>query len=140
MTLISYIILLSLFNTIFALENHCKNCKFYIPTLIWNNPNLGLCKIFKETPYVDKNIVIHNFAVHCRIDESLCGKDGIFYEPTTNYIDEIIDCKIDNKTIIYDEDEEEVKQIKKEFFEVLRKMKKYNTKKIYKIFKGKNNS
>ena len=139
MVLISYIILLSLFNTIFALENHCKNCKFYIPTLIGNNPNLGLCKIFKETPYVDKNIVIHNFAVHCRNDESLCGKDGIFYEPTTNYIDEIIDCKIDNKTIIYDDDEE-VEQIKKEFFEVLRKMKKYNTKKIYKIFKGKNNS
>jgi hypothetical protein len=136
MTLISYIILLSLFNTIFALENHCKNCKFYIPSLIGNNPNLGLCKIFKERPYVDKNIVIHNFAVHCRNDESLCGKDGIFYEPNTNYNDDIIDCK----TIIDDDDDEEVKQIKKAFFEVLRKMKKYNTKKIYKIFKGKNNS
>jgi hypothetical protein len=95
-----------------------------------NNPNLGLCKIFKETPYVDKNIVIHNFAVHCRNDESLCGKDGIFYEPTVNYIDDIIDDKINN--------DNEIEEIKKEFFEVLLKMKKYNTKKIYKIFKGKN--
>ena len=134
MRLISYIIFLSLFKTIFALENHCKNCKFYIPTLIGNNPNLGLCKIFKETPYVDKNIVIHNFAVHCRNDESLCGKDGIFYEPSTNYIDEIIY----DTTNIHDDDED-AQQIKKDFFEVLRKMKKYNTKKIYKIFKGKNN-
>lgn len=133
MTVISYIILFSLFNVLVALENPCKNCKFYIPTLIGNNPNLGLCKIFKETPYVDKNIVIHNFAVHCRNDESLCGKDGIFYEPNITYIDDIID----NKTNIQDDDEE-ARQIKKDLFEVLQKMKKYNTKKVYKIFKRKN--
>jgi hypothetical protein len=132
MTIISYIILLSLIKAFFSLENACKNCKFYIPTLIGNNPNLGLCKIFKETPYVDKNIVIHNFAVHCRNDESLCGKDGIFYESNINYIDGIID----DKTNIHDDDAE-VEQIKNEFFEVLLKMKKYNTKKIYKIFKRK---
>lgn len=132
MTIISYIILLSLLKAFFSLENSCKNCKFYIPTLIGNNPNLGLCKIFKETPYVDKNITIHNFAIHCRNDESLCGKDGIFYEPNINYINDIIDDNTNN----HDENDE-VEIIKKEFFEVLLKMKKYNTKKIYKIFKGK---
>lgn len=132
MTIIPYIILLSLFKAFFCLENSCKNCKFYIPTAMRNNPNLGLCKIFKETPYLDKNIVIHNFAVHCRNDESLCGKDGIFYEPTVNYVDGIIDDKTTN------DDDDEVKQIKKELLEVLVKMKKYNTKKIYKIFKKKN--
>jgi hypothetical protein len=129
MTIISYIILLSLFKAFFSLENPCKNCKFYIPTLIGNNPNLGLCKIFKETPYADKNVVIHNFAIHCRNDESLCGKEGIFYEPAINYIDDVND----DKTIIHNDDEE-IEQIKKEFFEVLLKMKKYNTKQIYKIF------
>ena len=132
MTIISYIILLSLFNAVFSLEPPCKNCKFYIPTLIGNNPNLGLCKIFKEMPYVDKNVVIHNFAIHCRNDESLCGKEGIFYEPNINYIDSVID---DKSTI--PDDDDEVNQIKKELFDVLLKMKKYNTKKIYKIFKGK---
>jgi hypothetical protein len=133
MTIISYIILLSLFNVFFSLENPCKNCKFYIPTPIGgNNPNLGLCKIFKETNCSDKNIVIHNFALHCRDDESLCGKDGIFYEPNINYIDVIID---DNQNI--NDRDEEAEQIKKDFFEVLLKMKKYNMKKFYKIFKRK---
>ncbi len=125
------VILLSLFNILFALEKSCSNCKFYIPTV--RNNDLGLCKVFKETPYVDKNIAIHNFAIHCRNNENLCGKDGIFFEPAINYINE---CRVDNAiNNNIDDDDEEAEKIKKEFYEVLRKMKKHNKKRIYKIFR-----
>jgi hypothetical protein len=124
MTIVSYIILLSLFNIIYGFEKPCIKCKFYIPTI--GNNDLGLCKIFKEVSYVDKNIVIHNFAIHCRNNENLCGKDGIFYEPNLNYIDTIS---------IHNDDNNEVTQIKRDFDEVLQKMKKHNTKRIYRVFK-----
>jgi hypothetical protein len=122
------VILLSFFSMLFALEKSCSNCKFYIPTV--RNNDLGLCKVFKETPYVDKNVAIHNFAIHCRNNENLCGKDGIFFEPAINYINEF---RVDNDI----DDDFEIEDIKKEFYEVLRKMKKHNKKRIYKIFRNK---
>jgi hypothetical protein len=57
----------------------CKNCKYYITNQL--NPNLGLCKIFSNRIFIDKNEkIIYNYAKHCRDDEFLCGKNGWLYE------------------------------------------------------------
>jgi hypothetical protein len=122
--MIPYIILLSLFSMILALENSCKNCKYYINS-IDNNPNLGLCKVFKDTHYLDKDIVIHNFAIHCRNNENLCGKEGFFYEDRTTFynLNKEYYSDINNK--------DELEQLEREMFDVLQRMKKYNTKRIY---------
>jgi hypothetical protein len=41
----------------------------------------GLCKIFSNRIFIDKNEkIIYNYAKHCRDDEFLCGKNGWLYE------------------------------------------------------------
>ena len=62
----------------------CTTCKFFIPKNInkdLNDNTLGLCEIFEENI---NNKLIKNLAIHCRNDESLCGKSGKFYEPKTS--------------------------------------------------------
>lgn len=129
------LILFSLFNMLLALEKPCRNCKFYIPTI--GNNDLGLCKIFKEKPYLYKNIAIHNFAIHCRNNENLCGKDGIFFEPNINYINDYHVNSVSNS--VSNNDDEEVEQIKKELYEVFQKIKKYNKKEFIKYSETRNN-
>ena len=138
--MLSYIIIFSWMSIIFAYEPSCTSCKYFIPNFK-NNPDLGLCKMFKNVPYTDTDVLISNFAVHCRNNENLCGKTGNFYEP---------DYEIINKKIYNDYEElnnrccgevnekyelEELEELEKEFFELFQKIKKNNTKRIYKTSK-----
>jgi hypothetical protein len=94
--------------------------------------------MFKNTPHTNTDVLIANFAVHCRNDENLCGKTGIFYEP---------DYEIINKNFYNDYEElnnrccgevnekYELDELEKEFFELFQKIKKHNTKRIYKTGK-----
>jgi hypothetical protein len=121
----------------FAYEPSCSSCKNFIPHFK-NNQDLGLCKIFKNTPYPDTNIAISNFAVHCRNNENLCGKSGIFYEP--DY--EVIRKKfyndyeeLNNRCCGEVNEKYELDELDKELFELFQKMKEHNTKRIYKSTK-----
>ena len=132
--MISYIILFSYIALISAYEPSCNSCKHFIPHFK-NNQDLGLCKILKNRPYPDTNIVISNFAVDCRNDENLCGKSGILYEPDYDIIHKQFydDYKeLNNRCCGEVNEKYEIDELDKELFELLQKIKKHNTKRIYK--------
>jgi len=99
-TLIKYIrvemliVLLSLLNIIvYASKPACNSCKWFIPNI---NNDYGRCKLYLQS--VDKNpptFPIYKFSKICRENESLCGKDGRFYENKeldnkSNYIKQLM--------------------------------------------------
>ena len=87
-----YIILLLIISEgVLSFEKSCNYCKFFISSPD-NNADLGQCKIFRDALYFDDTIKINNFAVHCRKDEKLCGKEGLFYSEIDD-IDDLIDEK-----------------------------------------------
>lgn len=139
--MLSYLLILSLINIAFAYERSCSSCKWFIP--IPNNKvnnELGLCKMFKNTCYNTKGqeVVIHNFAAHCRSDEHLCGKSGFLYEAKDEGGVDVSETEIMND---YDElnnrccgevnEKDEIEQLEKEFFDVFQRIKKYNKKRIF---------
>jgi hypothetical protein len=71
-----------------AETKHCVNCSYFIPHRNNKITDLGTCKLFgnKITGQKNADIIIYNFADHCRKDEYLCGKQGILYEPNVNII------------------------------------------------------
>jgi hypothetical protein len=107
----------------------CATCKHYVSYT--NNPEFGLCNIFKNKIYIkDKEVLIKNFASHCRRDESLCGKSGYLYEssekPKTmyKYIYSMgCDDMVEHKT------EKELINMDKELKDVFKKMANHNKKK-----------
>lgn len=54
----------------------CSNCKWMIP-----NNSGSLCGVYK-TKYdlLGAKVTVHEYAEHCRNNESLCGKEGYLYE------------------------------------------------------------
>jgi len=149
--MLPYFIALSFFTLIYAFEPSCSSCKFYIPH---NNGDttLGLCKIFKNTPYNNKDIIIYDYASHCRNNESLCGKGGLLYEQSDVFFEKkLLDDYEDIKNrccgeVNEKDDIDELEKLEKEFFEIFQKIKKHNTKRIYKsakdmykLFKNKKN-
>jgi hypothetical protein len=120
----------------FSYEPSCSSCKYFIPN-IKNNPDLGLCKMFKNTPYLDTNIVIYDFAVYCRNNEKLCGKSGYLYEPIEaneenirkNFSDDYEE--LSNRCCGEVNENYEIEELEKDFFELFQKIKRHNTKRIY---------
>ena len=139
--MLSYLLLLSFINIIFAYEPYCASCKWFFP--ISNNKlnnDLGLCKMFKNTCYntQGKEIVVHNFATHCRNDENLCGKSGFLYEAKDEkeYEDseDVIENdykELNNRCCGEVNEKDEIEELEKEFFEIFQRIKKYNKKRIY---------
>ena len=119
-----FITIITLLQFISAFEPSCLSCKHFIPNVkIFDD--LGLCNMFKEvSTYKDKRYVLSNYAVHCRENENLCGKSGFLYEPKNEPKDESRDDKFYKEV-------SETEQLEKDFFEVLQKIKRHNTKKIY---------
>jgi hypothetical protein len=68
----------------------CKNCKWFIPNKNEKSPfDYGLCKLFiNKTNINDINLMIYEYAKHCRSNEYLCGISGVMYEPITIVKDE----------------------------------------------------
>ena len=65
---------------------NCQNCKWFMEG---KNKDLGLCMMFKDKIIRNnKEKTVYNFAIHCRNNEDMCGKSGIFYENNEdkNYI------------------------------------------------------
>ena len=141
-------IIFSLVKDILSFDKPCYKCNHFIPNL--KNPELSLCGMFKESFYFDKNkdTMIENFAIHCRRDENLCGKSGYLFDPintnTNSEANEPI-CDDENKGIEYiEENLAQLENYEKEFVEIFQKMRRHNTKmvyrtprELYKLFKNK---
>jgi hypothetical protein len=96
--------------------------------------------MFKNTCYntQGKEIIVHNFATHCRNDENLCGKSGFLYEAKDEkeYEDsaDVIENdykELNNRCCGEVNEKDEIEELEKEFFEIFQRIKKYNKKRIY---------
>jgi hypothetical protein len=159
--MLPYLIVFSLLNIIIAFEPQCSSCKFYIPNKK-GSLELGLCKMFTTNVSPKSDVIepLPNFAIHCRNNENLCGKSGLLYEkaesdnknskiepdPESGFEREIINEYEDLKNRCCGEvnEDDELEQLERDFFEVFQKIKKHNRKRIfktsqelYKLFKKK---
>jgi len=130
--MISYFFIVLYFSCVYAFEPPCSSCKFYVPHK--TNPQLGLCELFSEKGL--NGVLLKNFASHCRNDENLCGTSAFLYEPI-NDDKEIIDVKEQLENMCCGEvnekqEIEECENMEKEFFDILQKIKRHNTKRVYK--------
>jgi hypothetical protein len=99
--------------------------------------------MFKTTSYHrNKEYILPNYAIHCRENENLCGKTGFLYESLPTSIDNTEEEQINNELNELNQrccgevnEKDEIEQLEKEFFEVFQKIKKHNTKQIYKTTK-----
>jgi hypothetical protein len=132
-----------------AFDPPCSSCKFYIPNKK-EHLELGLCKMFTTNVSPKSNTIetLPNFAIHCRNNENLCGKSGFLYEkaesdnknsniepdPESGFEREIINEYEDLKNRCCGEvnEEDELEQLERDFFEVFQKIKKHNRKRLYK--------
>jgi hypothetical protein len=143
---------ISLQYNINAFEPSCTSCKHFIESKI--NPDLGCCKMFNNFIYnvkgKEKNI--YDYAVYCRNNENMCGKSGFLYEnikDDENLIKNTNNSEMSNDSLhekqlsdMYEElnnrccgevnEEYEIEQLEREFFDLFQKIKRYNTKRIYK--------
>jgi hypothetical protein len=140
--MISYLLIISLLNLIYAFNPSCTTCKFFVPHQTNPNSDLGLCKMFKDKVYYVKNddeVLINNLAVHCRNNENLCGKAGFLYEPINSEYDTVENYEFFENLCCGEftdkKDLEELDKIEKELFDVFEKMRKHNTLRIYKTSK-----
>jgi len=87
---------------VYAYEPHCHSCKWFIPSAN-SLSDYGLCRMFKNTFNTDKgNVVIYDYAKHCRSNEHQCGKTGWLFdldEEDTEEYDEIIVNEMEEKEI-----------------------------------------
>jgi len=146
--MIFFVTILALLNYTFAFEPSCSSCKFYIPSNT-NNPELGFCRMFKNTCYnKGAQVLLPNYAQHCRENENLCGKTGFLYEANIDITKEInkqqvgqaeqVDNdiinefnEINNRCCGEVNEDDEIEQLEKDFFDILQRIKKHNKKKIY---------
>jgi hypothetical protein len=144
--MLPYLLLLSFISIILSFEPPCSSCKHFIS----NNKgalDLGLCKMFtNKLSLKGDDVALPNFARHCRNDEQLCGKIGFLYEPANNNGTETASSTIsaDEREIIneYEDlknrccgevnEDNELEQLEREFFEVFQKIKRHNRKRVYK--------
>ena len=133
----NYLLFISLIGFLYAYEPSCTTCKFFIPKL--NKPELGLCKMFQDKIYVNnEERLIKNLALHCRSNETLCGRSGFLYESIN------IDKKIEQYEylqslccgeLIEENDLNELEEIERDLVDIFQKTKKNNTKRVYKTGK-----
>jgi hypothetical protein len=129
----NYLIFFCLLQFVYSFEPSCTTCKFFIPNSL--NPNLGLCRLFQENIYDDNNkeYIVNNVALQCRTNENLCGKNGRLYQPVnTKFKNYEYVRKITNDKYEAEKDFEKIEEIELELLDIFQKMRKHNTKRIYK--------
>jgi hypothetical protein len=64
------------------LKPNCKDCKWFVPSS-GQLYRPGQCKLFsnKIIDYGNAEIVIHRYAIQCRLNSYLCGMDGAHFSP-----------------------------------------------------------
>jgi len=95
---------------------------------------LGLCRLFQENIYDGKKneYIVNNVALQCRNNENLCGKNGTLYQSiNTKYKNYEYVRKITNDG--YEENNfKKIEEMEIELLDIFQKMRKHNTKRIYK--------
>jgi hypothetical protein len=142
--MLAFLLFISVLNFVVSLEPSCTSCKFFIPNNRGQN-DLGLCRMFKNNCYHrGKEYSLPNYAIHCRVNENLCGKTGFLYESMKTNIDndnteeQQINIELNelNQRCCGEVNEkDEIEQLEKDFFEVFQKIRKHNKKQIYKTTK-----
>jgi len=63
----------------------CKNCIYYKPNILYNDftSTYNKCEKFGEKDIITDEIT-YKFANFCRDDESMCGKEGKYFEEEKN--------------------------------------------------------
>jgi hypothetical protein len=90
---------LSLINSDKIIKNinipSCKNCIYYKPNILHNDftSQFNKCEKFGEKDIIT-DIIRYNFADFCRNDESMCGKEGTYFEEEKNIKFKIFKYKI----------------------------------------------
>ena len=133
--MINYLIFFCYIQFVYSFEPSCTTCKFFIPNSL--NTNFGLCKLFQENiyDYNNKEYIVNNVALKCRNNENLCGKNGTLYQTVNTkfknyeYIRKITNDKYEQEN---EKDFEKIEEIELELLDIFQKMRKHNTKKIYK--------
>ena len=131
-----YYLFFTLFVYVFAFEPSCTNCKFYVPNTI--RPDLGLCNMFQDSIYHNnKQKLVKNLAIHCRANENLCGKSGFLFESNDDDKSQRFENYEYIKSVCSNEfveaaDLNELEQIEKDLVEVFQRMRRHNTKMLYK--------
>jgi hypothetical protein len=99
--------------------------------------------MFKNKSYTrkGKEIIVHNFAAHCRNDENLCGKNGFLYEYNDEDSKDVSENENENNYKELNElnnrccgevnEKDEIEELERDFFEIFQRIKKYNKKRIY---------
>jgi hypothetical protein len=141
------ILFISFIGFLHALEKPCSTCKFFIPQS--NKIEIGLCSKFQDKIIMNnKEHFVKNLAVYCRNNENKCGKSGFLYE--SNNINDKIANYEDIESLCCGEfieksDLRELEEIEKDLVDIFQKMRRHNTKRIYKttkdlykLFKNKN--
>ena len=133
-----YILLLAIVNYSISFNPSCSSCKWFIPHKKENN-DYGLCGFYKNKYNIKgDDIIIYEFATHCRNNESLCGEKGYMYEPNdANYQETTSELKkqyeeLANRCCGEVNETNEIEQLERDMFEIMQKIKRHNTKYIYK--------
>jgi hypothetical protein len=147
--LMFYLLLVMAFHYVSSFNPTCSTCKWFIPSKN-ENKEYGLCSFYKNKYNIlGKDITSYEFATHCRNNESMCGQNGYIYEKrlddddkNMNDIDLFVNSQLKSH---YDElknrccgevnEKDELEQLEGEMFEVMQKIKKHNTRNIYKTTK-----
>lgn len=121
---------------IYAEPPSCLSCKWVIPH---PRGNIGyqLCGFYKNRYDIKgKETIIYEFASHCRSNESMCGNDGYMYEEANAKAnDSPLAITEESQSKCSCESSAEMEQLEREMFEMFQKIKKHNTKQLYKTTK-----
>lgn len=122
-----------------AFNPPCSTCKYFMPSSIKND--LSLCSKFQDNFYINNQVkMINHLAINCRNIEHLCGKTGLFHETmdqdlTKKYSNYEYLKSLSCGEFIEKNDLNELDKIEKELLEIFQKMRKHNTKRIYRTTK-----
>ena len=83
------------------LKPNCKDCKWFVH----NKGQLyqpGQCSLFsKNIEYGNAEVIIHRYAIQCRLNSYLCGMDGSHFTPSLSQSNTDISKKSEKREAIY---------------------------------------
>ena len=73
----------------FNLRPNCRDCKWYTSPTSVKGFEPGICNLYSsKIEYGNAEIVIHKYAIQCRLNSNLCGMDGSSFEKKEDNIRE----------------------------------------------------
>lgn len=121
------LLFITIINLVISYEPKCSSCKWFLPNKN-GNVDFGFCKMHKN--YItnrNNNIVMYDYAKHCRDNERQCGKSGYLFEENKLNANTKYNCvDLEKKYNVNDE------KYDKEILQMLKRCKKHNIQNFYK--------